>query len=312
MVLAPPIALWIAISVLYLTMTSADQAAYIGSKYFQVGVMAPTAQNLALQYLGGNIYDYLIRLQGLLICIYCTRLMHDYNTDLKKHYTYIDEKVTKLNGYALISTFVLYLMMLIFSKVLPETHVSNTSYQEYAYFVSSICFFMMGYDAYKIKFTAADFLEDKNLHVAKTVEMKITSDDVSTSEEYALHRRLSEAMQKEKLYLKSDLTLDDLARALQTNRTYLSKMVNTKYKHSFSAFVNVYRVEHSKELMLKEPDATLEWVGLQSGFISYNSFFHTFRETEGMAPGKWRKKNMESEAEGSATINAERRLSGVS
>jgi AraC-like DNA-binding protein len=296
---APPAIVWIAICTLFLTLGSAEQASYIGNKFFQTGTIVKSTHLAVLQFVSGNLYDYLIRVQGLLICIHCAALMRGYHARVKEYYSTTEGKSSRLNDYALASVFVLYLIVLVFSDVIPEIHVSSTNYQNYAYAISCLCFFTMGYDAYTVKYTAADMAEEGELQTAQVVEMKLTNEG-TTSEENALSTNLNKAMHTDKLYLRSDLTLDDLAHALQTNRTYLSKLVNKKYGQSFSSFISSFRVDHAKALMLSEQDATLDWVGLQSGFVSYNTFFHAFKKIEGMSPGKWRKNHLEQDVEGAA------------
>lgn len=154
--------------------------------------------------------------------------------------------------------------------------------------------FFIGYDTYNIQLTAAELdMQDVEQDVLQDVGPIYAGNEVAdvapASEQSSLDGRLSDAMQNKKLFLRSDLSLDDLAKALHTNRTYLSKLINAKYNCSFSTFVNRFRVDYAKHLLLNERDSTLEWVAIKSGFVSYNSFFHTFKEFEGVSPGFWRK-----------------------
>ena len=47
------------------------------------------------------------------------------------------------------------------------------------------------------------------------------------------------------------------------------------------------RIEHSKKLMLEQPDMYLEEVALRSGFASDSQFIKKFREMVGVSPRVW-------------------------
>lgn len=95
-------------------------------------------------------------------------------------------------------------------------------------------------------------------------------------------------MEKERGYLNPSLTIEEIARVLNSNRTYVSKLVNLYYGMSFRDFVNKKRLDYSKELMTDEPDASLEYIAVKSGFQSSTQFIRKFRETEGITPTVWK------------------------
>lgn len=83
-----------------------------------------------------------------------------------------------------------------------------------------------------------------------------------------------------------------MARQLGTNRTYVSKLINTRREMSFSDFVNDYRVRYS-EMILTSSDyfsLSLEEIALKSGFSSTSSFYRSFVKKNGIPPGKYREK----------------------
>lgn len=99
--------------------------------------------------------------------------------------------------------------------------------------------------------------------------------------------RISQLMDREKLYLRSDLKLQDVAVALQTNSSYVSECINSLRGQSFSQFVNTYRVSHAQELLRRQPDIKTTIVATDSGFSTEASFFRNFKAVTGMTPREW-------------------------
>ncbi len=111
----------------------------------------------------------------------------------------------------------------------------------------------------------------------------------STNDE--LMRQIRLLMEEQKLYLNSELKLNDVADALNTNRNLISSCINSQQGCSFSQFVNSYRVEYAKELIRRKPDMKISEVWMQSGFSTETSFFRTFKAVTGMTPTEWKSTN---------------------
>ena len=103
-----------------------------------------------------------------------------------------------------------------------------------------------------------------------------------------LIQRICELMESRKLYLNSDLKLNDVAAMLGTNRNQISTCINSKRSYSFSQFVSSYRIEYAKELMRRQKDIKITEVWMQSGFTNETSFFRTFKVVTGLTPNEWK------------------------
>lgn len=100
-------------------------------------------------------------------------------------------------------------------------------------------------------------------------------------------------MDKDHGYLNPALTIEEIARVLNTNRTYVSKLVNLYYGMTFRDYINNKRMDYSKQLMSDEPDASLDYIAAKSGFQSSTQFIRKFRETEGITPTVWKQTLMQ-------------------
>ena len=95
-------------------------------------------------------------------------------------------------------------------------------------------------------------------------------------------------MVKEQGFLNPNLTIEEISRTLNTNRTYVSKLVNLYYGMPFRDYLNSLRMNYAKQLMTDEPDAALDYIAAKSGFQSSTQFIRKFRETEGVTPTVWK------------------------
>lgn len=89
-------------------------------------------------------------------------------------------------------------------------------------------------------------------------------------------------------FLNAGMTIDEISKQLNTNRTYVSKLVNIYYGMPFRDCLNKLRIDYSKTLMTDEPDAVIDYIALKSGFQSSTQFIRKFRELEGMTPSVWK------------------------
>ena len=111
-----------------------------------------------------------------------------------------------------------------------------------------------------------------------------------------LMQRIHHLVVEEKQFLNSDLTVSALAKQIGTHRNNISACVNLIKGCNFTQYVNSYRIEYAKQLMLKYPDQKANAIGIDSGFANDTSFFRTFRALTGQTPGDW-KKQQSSQAE---------------
>lgn len=70
---------------------------------------------------------------------------------------------------------------------------------------------------------------------------------------------------------------------------YISKQFKKERGDSLKNYINVYRVERSKEILIHTND-TLNEIAARVGFIDNNAFIRGFKRCEGITPGEYRKK----------------------
>lgn len=102
---------------------------------------------------------------------------------------------------------------------------------------------------------------------------------------------MSDIMKEQQPYLDSELNLIKLAEIMKMTPHQLSYIINTGFNENFFRFVNTYRVEKAKELLLSEKMNNLSILGIafESGFNSKTSFNITFKKITGLTPSEFKK-----------------------
>lgn len=105
----------------------------------------------------------------------------------------------------------------------------------------------------------------------------------------AWKRRIERYLAAQRPFLNNNLTLQEMARDLNTNPSVLSRIINQGFQQNFNDFINAYRVEAVKK-RLDEPDSlqyTLLAIALECGFNSKATFNRAFRKHTGRSPSEY-------------------------
>ncbi len=107
-------------------------------------------------------------------------------------------------------------------------------------------------------------------------------------------QRLDGMMESEHAYLLPDLTLPVLAEAVGCSVNHLSQVINSGFDMSFFDYVNHYRVNHAKEMLLQidgQNGAILN-IAFSVGFNSNSAFYAAFKKHVGMTPAAFRRSKL--------------------
>ncbi len=116
---------------------------------------------------------------------------------------------------------------------------------------------------------------------------KIFSAVSNSWDEDSLASRFQHLMMDQHVFLQPKLSLDDVAESLNTNKTYVSKMVNNTYNLGFPELINILRVDYAEQYIISHREARQEEIAQECGFLSASSFNTTFKKVTGMTPKVW-------------------------
>ena len=138
--------------------------------------------------------------------------------------------------------------------------------------------------------TAAEPIEPKSeKKTASSADDKYRTNKVSPEECKRLYRLLEQEMKRNKSYRNPNLKVADLAVAIGTSSHSLSYLFNQYLEKNYYDYINEYRVEEFKSLILKDEYAkyTLTAMAEYCGFSSRASFFRTFKKLAGITPNEY-------------------------
>lgn len=160
------------------------------------------------------------------------------------------------------------------------------------------------YDCHMVYFrfhpasTEPEIIEEEDLAIADTIYPLSTLEKMPTSEMKDRYAYFVEALShwiERKGYLQPELTIEDLARQLGTNRTYLSTFINSYYGVPFRQWIASLRIAESKK-MLRDTDLREQDIAEAIGFATVQSFIRNFTQMENMSPSAYRRSlSMEDE-----------------
>lgn len=109
---------------------------------------------------------------------------------------------------------------------------------------------------------------------------------VEALQEY--ERKLNDMMQKEQLFLDTELSLKSLSKKTKIPKHHLTQLFNTKMNQPFYQYINRYRINYSCGLLFGEPDTNLEEIAFRSGFNSKVTFNRYFKNQLKCTPSEYR------------------------
>jgi AraC-like DNA-binding protein len=184
-----------------------------------------------------------------------------------------------VSGYVLLQTISWILMITSFFVVSNLLAVTDHTFTV----IMSFYVYVLGY----LSMSKSDFLEGTSLILGK----KYKSSGLDNESSLNYYNNLTKMMIQENPYLNPELTLNDLAEQLQVKPHQLSQIINENAGTNFSDFINGYRVEKVKALML-EPrfqNLTLLAIAFEAGFNNKNSFNVAFKKHTGVTPTAYKK-----------------------
>lgn len=106
-----------------------------------------------------------------------------------------------------------------------------------------------------------------------------------------IDEKINELFNKQQIFLDPHLNLKTLAIALNMNRHQCSEYINRYKQVNVNRFINSFRIEYAKKLLLKHPELTIHAIGERSGFNSHSRFNSVFKQMVKNSPNEYRTTN---------------------
>ncbi len=148
---------------------------------------------------------------------------------------------------------------------------------------------MVQSEVYKIK-------KDKDVVGPAKNEALDVSEETNkpNSDEIEVYRnvvaKLQEHVVSSKCFTKEDLTIIDVSEAIKIHPRRISQSINSLMDTNFNNYINSFRVEYAKELLVtnKFSNLSIEGIGIEAGFHSKSTFYAAFKKIENTTPAQYR------------------------
>ncbi len=230
---------------------------------------------------------------GFLYTILSLKILAGFYENLKFSYSNLDRLKFNWLRYLLTGTSIVWLVVgisIIYDSFLTSGYPEHI---DVIYVFIAILIYAIGYGALNqpevFNKTGVDELNADNREPA--IKDKYEKSSLSEADIEKIKIKLLQLMSIKKVYLKSEITLTQLAVELNITNHNLSETINKAFNKNFYDFINAYRVEEFKN-RIKNPEFSnysLLAVAFDSGFSSKSSFNTIFKKYTNQTPSEYKK-----------------------
>ncbi len=240
----------------------------------------------------GQLLKLLISIQFLIYLIFSFNAWYQHSLEIRNFYASL-EKI-RMNWLRNI----LGGMCLIYLISLSSFVFTGAEMLKLAPLVGAILIYVTAYLGMKHArlFAIQDMGESKSISDSAKNE-KYRNSALSTERKQAIRSKMETAMEQDKLFADNQLTLPKLAAHIEVSTHHLSQVLNEDLRKTFFDFVNEYRVNEVKKLMVDPAFVHYNLLGLalEAGFNSKSTFNSVFKNFTGNTPLQYRKWMLENQ-----------------
>jgi len=283
--LAPAALFTLATIVLYLLMNESERLTYFNELMLNRDKHSTDSKFISLQKTIYMISRIVFIGQVLYFLIKGQKLIKLYNREIANFYSNLESRSILWVNYILYSMLITAILSIVFNILGRSFFMDSPFFLLIPSLIFSVLLFFIGFLGYMQNHTVVD------------LETEVIQSENPAPKNYntsKLNEKLLDLFVNEAIYKNPELKITHLSEKLHTNRTYISKHINTEFSCTFSDFVNRYRIEEAKRLLSEDSTKTysLNYISEKSGFGSMGSFMRVFRDFEGITPGQFRERNL--------------------
>lgn len=125
------------------------------------------------------------------------------------------------------------------------------------------------------------------------VTLKLKKEPRNTVLTKANYDKLCDLILEKELYKNANLKIGDLSEEMKLSTRNVSALISTFYEGNFYDFINFYRIEEAKKLLVdSEEQMTILAVLYEAGFNSKSVFNTVFKKIVGETPSAYRKRQI--------------------
>ncbi|MDA9773900.1 helix-turn-helix domain-containing protein [Saprospiraceae bacterium] len=188
-----------------------------------------------------------------------------------------------------------------FSKALKRTTLSKSEFLRInvfigvsliwlAYYTSSFTSYIVGAISFSfilyLSIILFYFRKRKDQPSAEKKE-KYADKKIPFGEANEILTNIQQLMNNEKAFADSTINLTKLAKKLNVSPHLLSQLLNDNLQKNFSQFINEYRIDEAKKMLVEDQHLKIQAVAENCGFNSNSTFYAAFKKITGTTPAEF-------------------------
>lgn len=303
----------------YLFLNSIDQLLFVSKGYLIANTSRTFTYLLSIYAVG------LFLMFSLQLIVYTFKTLQLY----KKHKLYISSRFSyteNINLDWLLSLIICFAIFFIFNDILYVIGFRQNIFVQIFYIISMLAItYYIGYRGLKqhdiIEYKYGNEIVDETQEISlgliennilfnnsqnnpilntekESDELLINIDNIkkystsalSESQKNDLIIRINTLMEHDKFFTKNNLSVDDVAKKLETNSKYISQIINETYNKNFYNYINHFRIEEAKRMLVSDLNEKYSIMGIAQsvGFLSKSSFNTSFKKLTGLTPSEFK------------------------
>lgn len=121
----------------------------------------------------------------------------------------------------------------------------------------------------------------------KDSSVKKTFSTVTDYSSMNIYKTMHLEIEKNKYYLNSGISIDELAELLNTTRQVITNGIAKMDYNGYYEYMNTFRINHFKELAKSFPEKPISELYTESGFVSLSGFNRVFQQMESVSPKEY-------------------------
>jgi len=168
------------------------------------------------------------------------------------------------------------------ATVIPGYILGNENYMRYSALFIAVCVIITNLTGVRYP----DFLQMLSMKVRRGIYSRSLLRGLDVDR---LMLKLEKLMTEKNIYRDDSINLADTAISLGVTHHQLSQLLNERLNMNFNTYINSYRIEEAKRLLIANPDRTVLTIAYEVGFNSKSSFYESFTKITGITPVEYRK-----------------------
>ena len=237
------------------------------------------------------IYAFIFLLFILYFIIKIIRLIRKHQIQVGNYFSDIQNrelKWVKLVAWYQIATFLALIVSIFLVNIVPDI------YLEVLFALVNVIFiYWVSLHGLKQARIEIPIFSEQSINEEKEEKLNVEN-IVKEKQENSLEddfQYILKIIENEKPYINPELTLTGLADLTQMSTKKLSHIINQKATVNFNTFINEYRIEEAKKMLINPEFNHLNVVGIgyEVGFNSKATFYNVFKKMTDTTPAKFKK-----------------------